>query len=97
MYTWLNPNRRDRRHRKHEQVEPFLNKEQVGFAEAAFKAREQEDEETRRMLELREMDTAVRTIKPIIEKYVQSGEGESFTRYLNKTAPSDGGEFRAIR
>jgi len=77
LYVWLNPNRRDRRARKQEQVEPFLDVRQVEQERIAVLAQDQADEETRRMLELREMDTAVQKLKPAIESYLQTAHGKA--------------------
>jgi Ca2+-binding EF-hand superfamily protein len=80
MYVWLNPNRRDRRSRKFEQVVPCLSQENVAARKKAAEELEQQEEETRRMLEIREMTSAVDEIKPIIEEFLKTDQGKEEIR-----------------
>lgn len=80
MYVWLNPNRRDRRSRKFEQVVPNLKKEDVATRVEEAKKEEQLEEETRRMLEIREMNAAVEEIKPIIDSFLKTQHGREEIR-----------------
>jgi VIT1/CCC1 family predicted Fe2+/Mn2+ transporter len=55
---------------------PFLTANEVAVKVAEAAADAQEAEETRRMLELRELDQAVQAIRPQIEAYLQTAHGK---------------------
>ena len=82
MYNWNNPNRRDRRGRKREQFLPFLNEKEAAKRQAEIAADVQLTEEKRRMMEMREVDTAVQEITPIIEAYMRTKEGKEELRLV---------------
>ena len=75
-YIWGKRNRRDRRSRKHDQVEPFLTEEQVEYERVKQITEDQEDEDSRRMLEIRELDTKVQEVTPVIDAYLRTPHGK---------------------
>ena len=76
MYVWSNPTRRERRSRKHEQYQPYASEEQIEAFRKEDQERAGEKELNRRILEKREIEYAMKFIRPEIEKYLKTSAGK---------------------